>query len=161
LIGVDVARRPEPVEVAPGLTLGDFLFGSMEATRDTLYRRGRDSITLRLTDVSARSLGALIALFERAVGLYAELVDVNAYHQPAVDKFAAAPVVALQLDLLFSLRELEGPCTAEELATAIGRPEAIEAAHRILTRLAADPRAAVGIDGEARGCSDRFYWAHA
>jgi glucose-6-phosphate isomerase len=34
----------------------------------------------------------VIALYERAVGLYAELVDINAYHQPGVEagKLAAA-----------------------------------------------------------------------
>jgi glucose-6-phosphate isomerase len=40
----------------------------------------------------------LIALYERAVGLYASLVDVNAYHQPGVEagKRAAAEVLAVQ-----------------------------------------------------------------
>jgi glucose-6-phosphate isomerase len=45
-----------------------------------------------------RSLGALIALFERAVGFYGELVNINAYHQPGVEagKKAAATILALQ-----------------------------------------------------------------
>ena len=45
-----------------------------------------------------RRVGALIALFERAVGLYASLIDVNAYHQPGVEagKQAAAAALALQ-----------------------------------------------------------------
>lgn len=33
-------------------------------------------------EVTPRSVGALIALYERAVGIYASLVNINAYHQP-------------------------------------------------------------------------------
>ena len=36
------------------------------------------------------------ALLERAGGLYAELVDVNAYDQPGWDKHASSATVALQ-----------------------------------------------------------------
>ena len=42
-------------------------------------------MTLSVPDVSARSLGALLALFERTVGFYAALIHVNAYHQPGVE----------------------------------------------------------------------------
>ena len=51
-----------------GLTGKGFLRG----TREALSEKGRPNLTLTLPDVSARSLGALIALFERTVGLYAE-----------------------------------------------------------------------------------------
>ena len=52
----------------------------------------------RSARVDARTVGALIALFERAVGLYASLIHINAYHQPGVEagKKAAAAVLALQ-----------------------------------------------------------------
>ena len=42
--------------------------------------------------------GALIALFERAVSFYAELVDINAYDQPGVEagKKAAAEIIEYQ-----------------------------------------------------------------
>ena len=61
-------------------------------------RKGRRSLTLTVTELSALTLGALIALFERTVGYYAELVHVNAYHQPGVEagKRAAASVLSLQ-----------------------------------------------------------------
>lgn len=35
-----------------------------------------------MQEVTPRSVGALIALYERAVGIYASLVNINAYHQP-------------------------------------------------------------------------------
>ncbi len=51
-------------------------------------------MTITVGDVSARSIGALVALFERTVGLYALLVGINAYHQPGVEagKRAASAV---------------------------------------------------------------------
>ena len=55
-------------------------------------------MTITVPRVDARTVGALIALFERAVGFYATLVNINAYHQPGVEagKKAAAAVLALQ-----------------------------------------------------------------
>ncbi len=37
---------------------------------------------LTLSEVNPRSVGMLIALYERAVGLYAFMIGINAYHQP-------------------------------------------------------------------------------
>ena len=48
--------------------------------------------------MNAFNVGALIALYERAVGFYASLVNINAYHQPGVEagKKAATRVLELQ-----------------------------------------------------------------
>ncbi|MCP9850085.1 glucose-6-phosphate isomerase [Cyanobium sp. Morenito 9A2] len=93
----------DPADIAPigGEHPGDFLDGFFQGTRAALSEGGRQSLTLTLRRFDARSLGALVALFERAVGLYGELIDVNAYHQPGVEagKKAAAEVLALQVRL--------------------------------------------------------------
>ena len=56
-------------------------------------------------------VGALIALYERAVGLYAFLVNINAYHQPGVEagKKAAADVLDLQNQVIELLSSSEAP----------------------------------------------------
>jgi glucose-6-phosphate isomerase len=136
-------RAAALVEVEPGVTLGDYLFGYLEGTRDALYERGRDSTTITVPDADPASLGALIALFERAVGLYAELIDVNAYHQPGVDKAAAAGVVALQREVVAQLAGADTALTAEELAGRAGRPDQVETVFKILEHLAADARRGV------------------
>jgi len=138
-VRVQKDRGDSVLEIAPGVTLGDYLFGSSEGSRDALYERGRDSITITLPDCSPRSLGALIALLERAVGLYAELIDVNAYDQPGVDKFVADPAAQLQQALLAYLRTAGTPRTADEIAGALGRPEQAETVYKLLERLAGDP----------------------
>ena len=85
-------------ELEPGATAGDFLHGFLLGTRAALYENGRESMTITVPRVDARTVGGLIALFERAVGLYASLVNINAYHQPGVEagKKAAASILTLQ-----------------------------------------------------------------
>ena len=46
------------VEVEPGVTAGDYLSGFLQGTRQALSERGRESITLTVEEVNARSLGA-------------------------------------------------------------------------------------------------------
>jgi glucose-6-phosphate isomerase len=89
---------PADVPTLAGEQPADFLEGFLQGTRSALSEGGRQSLTITLERFDARSLGALIALFERAVGLYAELVDINAYDQPGVEagKKAAAVVLELQ-----------------------------------------------------------------
>jgi len=85
-------------EVENGVTSGDYLQGFLRGTRSALYESGRESITITIPKVSAFYVGALIALYERAVGFYASLVNINAYHQPGVEagKKAATRVLELQ-----------------------------------------------------------------
>src|SRR5213079_2343457 len=70
-----------PMEVEPGVTAGDYLHGFLLGTRAALFENDRESMTITVPRVDARTVGGLIALFERAVGLYAGLVGINAYHQ--------------------------------------------------------------------------------
>jgi glucose-6-phosphate isomerase len=89
-------RASERLEVEPGVTSGDYLQGFLRGTRTALYENGRESITLSIADVNAFTVGMLIALYERAVGFYASLVAINAYHQPGVEagKKAATKVLS-------------------------------------------------------------------
>jgi glucose-6-phosphate isomerase len=132
------------IEVEPGVTSGDYLDGFWAGTRRALYENDRQSITITVPRVDARIVGSLIALFERAVGLYASLVGINAYHQPGVEagKKAAAAVLALQTKVVGALSS--EPRTAEQLATAVGVGGDVEAVYDILTHLAANGRAKGG-----------------
>src|SRR5205823_2411146 len=118
--------------------------GFWAGTRRALYENDRQSITITVPRVDARIVGALIALFERAVGFYASLVGINAYHQPGVEagKKAAAAVLALQAKAVAALST--EPRTAEQLAAAAGTPDDVEAVYDILTHLAANGRVKAG-----------------
>jgi len=108
------------LQVADGANAGDFLQGFLLGTRRALNAAGRPSLTLTVPEVSPYVLGGLIALFERAVGLYASLIGVNAYHQPGVEagKKAAADVLELSRDLRAVLAT--GPATLTTLVQATG-----------------------------------------
>ena len=128
-------------EVEPGVTAGDYLHGFLLGTRAALFENDRESMTITVPRVDARTVGGLIALFERAVGLYASLIGINAYHQPGVEagKKAAASILALQGKVLSVLSET--PQTAEEIASAAGAPDAAETVCLLLEHLAANGRA--------------------
>jgi glucose-6-phosphate isomerase len=129
------------LEVDPEVTSGDYLHGFLLGTRSALFDNGRESITITVPRVEARTVGALIALFERAVGLYASLVGINAYHQPGVEagKKAAAVVLDLQRRILGALAE--EPRTAEALAAGLGASDQVETIYLQLEHLAANGRA--------------------
>ena len=124
------------------MTSGDYLNGLLQGTRQALYENGRDSITVTLPRVDARSVGALIALYERAVGLYASLIQINAYHQPGVEagKKAASAVLELQRRLLETVQEHQGSLTLPQLAKQLGCQERIETLYWIVRHLHANGR---------------------
>jgi glucose-6-phosphate isomerase len=129
--------RPLPVET--DVTSGDFLIGFLLGTRRALFEKDRESMTITVPDVSPRTIGTLIALYERAVGYYASLVNINAYHQPGVEagKKAAGAVIELQGKLLARMRAEKGRShTAEELAAAIGAADEVENVFKVLEHLA-------------------------
>jgi len=113
---------PTPqLAVEPGVTSGDYLQGFLRGTRQALHEGGRDSITISIPKFNAFYLGALIGLYERAVGFYGSLVGINAYHQPGVEagKKAAAAVLASQKKVVDALKAAATPQTAEQIALAI------------------------------------------
>jgi glucose-6-phosphate isomerase len=132
-------RDGKPFDVEPGITSGDYLQGFYLGTRDALSEKNRGSITLTLSQVSPRSLGILIALYERVVGLYASLIGINAYDQPGVEagKKAATGVISLQARLVAALKSASGKgFTAEALALQASGDS--ETAYKILEHLAAN-----------------------
>jgi len=107
-------------EVEEGITSGDYLQGFLRGTRSALYESGRESITMSIPEISAFNIGALVALYERAVGFYASVVNINAYDQPGVEagKEAATKLLQLQQQVRDQLRAGAGK-TAEEIARSI------------------------------------------
>jgi glucose-6-phosphate isomerase len=125
-------------ELSPGVSAGDWLGGFLSGTRTALAGAGRGSLTLTLGDLSPRSIGALLALFERAVGFYASFAGINAYDQPGVEagKKAAGLVLEAQGRLLAALQQVREPRSVEALAQACATdPETI---FTLLRRLSAN-----------------------
>ncbi|HVE42548.1 MAG TPA: glucose-6-phosphate isomerase [Planctomycetota bacterium] len=130
------------LEVEPGVTSGDYLHGFLLGTRQALFENERESMTISIRRVDARAIGVLIALYERAVGLYATLIDINAYHQPGVEagKKAAAVVLSLQGNVFAALEAV--PQSAEQIAAKVAAGDLVETVYLLLEHLAANGRAA-------------------
>jgi glucose-6-phosphate isomerase len=135
-------RAGTSMDLEPGVTAGDYLSGLLQGTRQALYENHRDSITVTIPEVTPRHVGALIALYERAVSLYACLVNINAYHQPGVEagKKAAASILALQTQVLAALEATPGPISLTDLATKAQAPDQIETLYRIVRHMEANDR---------------------
>jgi len=113
-------RAGKSLLVEPDVTSGDYLQGFYLGTQAALSEKDRWSVSITIDEVSPRTLGLLIALYERVVGLYASLIGINAYHQPGVEagKKAATGVIALQRKILEVLRANQGTAfTPETLAS--------------------------------------------
>jgi glucose-6-phosphate isomerase len=111
-------------------------------TRQALYENGRESITLTIQETNPFALGILIALFERAVGLYASLIHINAYHQPGVEagKRAAGSVLDIQKKVGAFLSAKRGQhFKASQIAIEIGEPSEVETIFKVCQHLTSNP----------------------
>ncbi len=134
-------RDGESIEVQEGVTSGDYLSGFLQGTRKALYEKDRESVTITVNEVSPFTVGVLIALYERAVGFYASMVNINAYHQPGVEagKKAAEAVISLQAKAVEFLKAQPEPVSVQQVAEGTGETDSIESLFKILNHLAANP----------------------
>jgi glucose-6-phosphate isomerase len=137
-------------EVEPGVTSGDYLSAFLQGTRRALHEKGRQTLTITIDRLSPGSLGGLIALYERAVGFYASLVRINAYHQPGVEagKKAAANVLGVQAKVVEFLQSAGGRfMTVAEIARSAGLSGEEETVFHVLQHLCANPARGVVREG--------------
>ena len=68
-----------------GHTLAELLNIEQRATAGALAKRGRSNLTIRMENVSGRSVGALMMMFELATAYAGQMYGVNAFNQPGVE----------------------------------------------------------------------------
>ena len=155
-IEVQKDRATAPVKVAGDFTSGDYLHGFLRGTRQALFDKGRESITISISEVTAFTVGALIALYERAVGFYGSLVNINAYNQPGVEAGKKAATKLLQLQTKVRANLNKSPRTAQDIARALGAdPESV---YHVLVHLRAnDPLVQSAQEEEV--AADKFFLA--
>jgi len=154
-------REQAELEVEEGITAGDYLKGFLLGTRTALHENGRQSITISIQELNPFTLGMMIALYERAVGLYASLVGINAYHQPGVEagKKAAATVLDLQKAAVACVKEAgDTALSAEAVAEKIGKTEQTETIYKILEHLAANPVRGIVCEGTGVDAVFKAIW---
>jgi glucose-6-phosphate isomerase len=152
-------RIAKAIEVEPSIRSGDYLNGFLLGTRRALFQSGRESVTLTVNYINTFSVGVLIALFERAVGLYATLINVNAYHQPGVEagKKAAGEIIKLQSEIqkFFSIVPSEATFTASEIGNKIASSDS-ETIFKVCQHLAANVSSGIVRSSESAPAQVRF-----
>ncbi|MEX0326465.1 MAG: glucose-6-phosphate isomerase [Puniceicoccaceae bacterium] len=141
-IEVKKDREGASIEVEDGITSGDYLHAFLLGTRSALAEMDRASLTLTIDEVNARTVGMLIALYERAVGFYASLVNINAYHQPGVEagKKAAASFLKLQQRLIAHLEANRGSFqSVPEIAAALNAADEAVTIYKLLEHALLNP----------------------
>jgi glucose-6-phosphate isomerase len=140
--GGEAAYNALLADGAQVVSSGDYLQGFLLGTRDALTGNARPSITLTVGAVTARAVGMLIALFERAVGFYATFVHINAYNQPGVEagKLAAGDILHVQaLVERFLAANAGKEFTARKIAEKLALDEKTEIIFKVCEHLAANP----------------------
>ena len=145
---IEVLRHQDdaPVLMETGVTAGDYLHSFCSGTARALEEKGRGVIRIYVETLSPFTLGCLIALYERAVGLYASLININAYHQPGVEagKKASESIIALEKRLLELLRSRRGwPLTPAEVAQAIDAADRVAEVRELCWVLSHNPASGV------------------
>ena len=105
---IEVLKDSMIVPISKGVTMGDYLHGFKTGLSNALEARERQVIQIQIGEVSPFSLGTLIALYERTVAVYAELININAFHQPGVQayKLAGKGIITLITELESLLSDL-------------------------------------------------------
>ena len=145
---IEVLRHQNgpPALMEPNVTAGDYLHSFCSGTSKAIAEKGRGVIRITLDAINPFGIGCLIALFERAVGLYASLVNVNAYHQPGVEagKKASEKVILIQKRILNHFAQNRGkPLTSAELAQALELESESQEIHELCLMLAHNPASGI------------------
>ena len=136
---IEVLHDADNVPLEDNCNMGDYLHGFLYGLAAALSAKKRPVITMEISAMSPENLGLLIALYERAVAIYAEFIHINAFHQPGVQayKLAAKGMLDVREKLFAALPE--NACgSASELAETAGldMPDAVAG---WLNRAAANP----------------------
>lgn len=130
------------ISVGDGIYMGDYLHGFQAGLAAALSSKGRQVIQMTIDTVDEYNLGMIIALYERTVAFYAELIGVNAFHQPGVEAYkkASKKIIEMLLEAQEKLPELSGMSgTAAELAEKVGFGDRVDDFEGILAKFAANP----------------------
>jgi glucose-6-phosphate isomerase len=119
---IEVLKDAMPTPLEDGMQMGDYLHGFQAGLVEALCNNGRQVIQMQIDEVNEFNLGMIIAMYERAVAVYAELIHVNAFHQPGVQayKLAANGILELREELVGKLMDMdEITGTAADIAAAV------------------------------------------
>ena len=158
---IEVMKDPMDIPIEDGIYMGDYLHGFQGGLANALQNKGRQVIQMCIDEVNAFNLGMFIALYERAVAFYAELINVNAFHQPGVEAYkkASKAIIGLLQTVIEKLPALSGSeGTAAELAEKAGLTDQVEDFAGILAKFAENKRSENSVS--RTWCNDKQQWIY-
>jgi len=120
---IEVMEDAAGLPIEGRISMGDYLHGFEAGLSSALRGKGRQVIEMAIRTVNEFNLGMIIAMYERAVAVYAEFININAFHQPGVQayKLASKSIIDLLNTIEAKLPESKGFCgTAADFAEKIG-----------------------------------------
>ena len=84
---IEILQDAAEYPIDDGLTMGDYLHTFLAGLTNALSGKDRPVVSMSFDTLDAGTLGMIIALYERAVACYAELIHINAFHQPGVEAY--------------------------------------------------------------------------
>ncbi|MCF7854784.1 MAG: glucose-6-phosphate isomerase [Candidatus Pacebacteria bacterium] len=146
---IEPLRDAMQVTVEEGVTMGDYLHAFKEGLVAALRGKRRKVIDIVMDSLNEQALGMLVALYERAVAVYAEFININAFHQPGVQayKLASKEINALseRLRTWLTSDEQDGWCgDAAAAAEAIGTSDQAKAVAGLLAKYTVNGRMFAG-----------------
>ncbi len=117
---IEVLKDAAAFDIAGGLTMGDYLHGFEAGLVRALRTKNRRVIEITVESLNPFTLGMLIALYERVVAVYAELIHINAFNQPGVEAYkkASREINAANLNLQAWLETVCVPWSGTAAAAA-------------------------------------------
>ena len=138
---IELLADAQKIDLGDGKVMGDYLHGFCAGLTEALRSKNRQTISIKIPQLTVFELGMIIALYERAVAIYAEFININAFHQPGVQAYKLAANGELELkskldEALKSMANFTGDAAA--IAQAAGVPEQAAAVEGWLRRMAAN-----------------------
>ncbi len=152
---IEVLADAGKFPISGSVAMGDYLHGFLAGLTSALLNKKRQVISIKLPQLDVFTLGQLIALYERAVAIYAEFININAFHQPGVQayKLAAREILALREKLFAALAASparDGSALEITAAAGLNESDAVSVGD-LLDKAALNGEAARSYDA-ARGC---------
>jgi glucose-6-phosphate isomerase len=135
---IEVLKDRKVLPCDNGCSMGDYLHSFKGGLSNALQANQREVIDITIDDIDPFHLGMIIALYERTVAVYAEMVNINAFHQPGVEayKHAGNKLLAFYETLYQFIESHQGfTGTAQEIANQINCSENVSDIEGILIKI--------------------------
>jgi len=86
LLPITNQQLPQSLDYLKNKSFSDLLDAEFQATRQSLTESGRPSVTIQIDEVNEKTLGELFMFFQFSTAFVGELLNIDTYNQPGVER---------------------------------------------------------------------------